>query len=670
MAIGAVRVMAAGKAGLESLPYFVDELIAQGIPQLAPWARDHTETTGSKTDIDLLKEKTQGRLSEDWKSIYGLEDTPPGVPMNVIGDNIRVLLHRVNRLAVKASLRLADSPAQLGAWCRVNIERDCHDTYEMWERYKANKGYTGQGHHLAVVIPYCPEGPTSGTVGMFLGAALRKYFDEMGKSHELVVWGIEICPVVNVDIRGEGGTDSNNAFRGYVAREELLMGVPLSADADDETLCAPFDINIVFDGGNDKGVSDDAPSYLLQALDRAAAQTTACLLNGAAGKSNAEAEVRLIEGKRWNAYLTHVVSERSYGPASRYLGYQATLPWHRDPDVWESSSVEARKDAFLLRIDNDVQRRLKTEQNSLVKECVGHLVALAETIRAIPLEAKWNNFLTKNRQAALLRVDQLLSQAINDEKQNYEDICAGDQAPNNVTPQGAPFCINLQLPEEQRRRAALESKDNGIPAPILNILGDAGNSTLRTRLTQLCEEVLRRSDCDPLQNDSSAFFDAIITVSMGDWSRGGKRLEFDMEGLDYLVRAGRRNIPNAFVDIPFDISQVVSRDGVDAEDQPNQPASLKWKLQGVDHDVPVEYSLMVLARVREGEGFRDITAYDRLRENYEKTIGDKNEWRERARYYGVKPPPELLDDYEGGLQSVDADGDGQTSSAYSAREAV
>ncbi len=43
MAIGAVRVMAAGKAGLESLPYFVDEFLAQGVEQLAPWAIDHSD---------------------------------------------------------------------------------------------------------------------------------------------------------------------------------------------------------------------------------------------------------------------------------------------------------------------------------------------------------------------------------------------------------------------------------------------------------------------------------------------------------------------------------------------------------------------------------------------------------------------------------------------------
>ena len=63
----AARVMAAGKAGLESLPYFVDELLAQGIPQLAPWAADHTAAQIDKLNRDIQSQRT-GR----WRGIYGL----------------------------------------------------------------------------------------------------------------------------------------------------------------------------------------------------------------------------------------------------------------------------------------------------------------------------------------------------------------------------------------------------------------------------------------------------------------------------------------------------------------------------------------------------------------------------------------------------------------------
>ena len=40
-----------------------------------------------------------------------------------------------------------------------------------------------------------------------------------------------------------------NAFRGFVARQELLEGVPLSEKSDEDDRFQCFDINIVFDGG-------------------------------------------------------------------------------------------------------------------------------------------------------------------------------------------------------------------------------------------------------------------------------------------------------------------------------------------------------------------------------------------------------------------------------------
>ena len=76
MAIGAVRVMAAGKAGLESLPFFVDELLAQGIPQLAPWAIDHDQD-----EIDSLVSRTRGRVRGDWSGIFNIGVSPPGSRM-------------------------------------------------------------------------------------------------------------------------------------------------------------------------------------------------------------------------------------------------------------------------------------------------------------------------------------------------------------------------------------------------------------------------------------------------------------------------------------------------------------------------------------------------------------------------------------------------------------
>ena len=276
MAIGAVRVMAAGKAGLESLPFFVDELLAQGIPQLAPWAIDHDQD-----EIDSLVSRTRGRVRGDWSGIFNIGVSPPGSRMETDTSLSRRLLEQINPLAAQAT-ELADSPAQLGAWCRRQINQYCRDTERLWEQFKSREGLTSS-YQLAVVIPFCPEGPTSGTVSMYLGAALRSYFAVQGKADQLVVWGIELCPPVH---RGESGDMDRmavqNAFRGFVGRQELLEGVPLSEmpDHDERTQC--FDINIVFDGGTARSATTSR-EVAWSALDRAAAQVTACLLNRAGG---------------------------------------------------------------------------------------------------------------------------------------------------------------------------------------------------------------------------------------------------------------------------------------------------------------------------------------------------------------------------------------------------
>ena len=647
MAIGAARVMAAGKAGLESLPFFVDELMAQGIPQLAPWAADHLEETGGKTDLQRLRDRTQDRLDGDWKGIFDLRGSALGIEMHVTGDDVKALLQRINPLAADDAMQLADSPAQLGVWCRLHIEQHCHGTYEMWDRYKAEKGYTGHNHHLAVVIPYCPEGPTSGTVAMYLGARLRRYFEDKGKIHELMVWGIEICPSLD-------NTDSGNAFRGYVARKELLNGVPLSKDSNDETLHHPFDINIVFDGGNEQGVSSDTEDYVHEALDRVAAQGTASLLNGAADKSNAQANAKLKQGRRWNAFVKHVVSERSYGDASRYMSYQATLPWYRNREEWDNGSTIIRREAFLRRIDGDIKPRIQYERNEFAKRAIGNLISLAEGVRSISLTAKWNNFMTKARQTALKEVDDRLAQAVKEDADSYNHACQEDPAPDAVTLSAAPFCINLKLPDGMRRDAAREARDSGIATPVVEMLGDSGSNTLRSLLTARCEEAFKRSDCDSQINDSSAFFHTIIAISMCDLSTGNRRLEFNRAGLDYLLSIERRGAPDSLLDLAFDLSDVMRAPTQKNDDTSPQPVALKWRLSRVPYEIPVEYTLMVLGRVQEDQGFRDITTYQRLEATYNRIVGDSMEWRERARYYGVKPPPELLRDDDALSPGTDA----------------
>lgn len=651
MAMGAVRVMAAGKAGLESLPIFVDELMAQGIEQLAPWAADHVELAVGKTDLWRLQDETKGRQSE-WKGIFEHVGSTPGIEMQVASIAVKVLLGQTNPRAVDDAIQLADSPAQLAAWCRLNINQHCLDTYEMWERFKAIKGFVGESHHLAVVIPYCPEGPTSGTVAMYLGAALRQYFRNKGKAGELVVWGIEICPSLQ-------GVEPGNKFRGYVAREEVLRGVPLSQDSNDETLHTPFDVNIVFDGNTEKGVSSE--DYLHEALDRAAAQGTGCLLNGAAGKAAEEGLARLKQGGRWNVFLKHVVSERSYGAASRYLRYQVELPWHHDRKEWDNASTVGKRDLFLRRIDDEIKPRIRHERNGFVKSQINGLVALAERIRRIPLEKKWHNFLFKTHEHTVEEVAELLKQAVREDESSCALAFDRDRSPDNITLSVAPFCLELKLPAEQRRDVAQKFGDNvNSAAPVVDMIGSAGMVALRNSLITRCEEALKRPDCDPMQMGSSAFFDTIIATSIGDWRKGAKKPEFsEQQTLPFLLSPDHRKFAGAFLNLDFNLAELMLRQALDGSDDSQQTTAFKWRLEPLDYFIPVEYTFLVLGSVQEGQGFRDITAYQDLADNYNTIVGVRSLWQQYAKYYGVKPPPELLDDDSDLPPATDASVNGQ-----------
>ena len=622
----ATRVMAAGKAGLESLPYFVDELLAQGITQLAPWAADHNQE-----QIERLNNATQERRAGTWGKLYGIGASDLGFHMQPEDAATQRLLREINPHAENG---LADSPAQLAVWCRGGIWQHCTDTFNLWERFKYDNG-TNSGEKLAVVIPYCPEGPTSGTVGMYLGAALRKHFANLGLANELVVWGIELCPAIYT---GEfvAQADRDNAFRGYVARAELLQGVPLSKDdPDDKQFQQPFDINIVIDGGTTVTIHDlISDEDIWKALDRVAAQTTACLLNGAAGGDVDESTNWLKQGKRWNAYLAHVASELYYNSACRYLRYRVRLPWHRNPEVWNKTRPSPKKDALLRRIDEDVRPMRAREKDSAVREKIDLLVHSAEQLRSI------KKFLFLPRNKALR---EKLDQFIAEEKRFYEEICAQDYTPDRVTPKDDPFCINIGLPERLRREANERWSAKGSPDPIGDVLGVNGALSVRNKIEDLLAKVLKRSDYRQ-DGNSQAEFEQIIGISIEDRSRPADNEEF-RPGSAFLrdfINVAKQSNPSSLNALTYNLSEYLQISETQDNFPGPLPKALGWRLpRHDDYDIPVEYSFLALARCRRDDGFSDVSTYEALKGHYDKITGDSDEWRMRARYYGVKPPPEM-----------------------------
>ena len=636
----ATRVMAAGKAGLESLPYFVDELLAQGITQLAPWAADHNQE-----QIERLNNATQERRAGPWKNVYDIGDhlgasnlgtimQPDMVPTNR-------LLQRVNPLAAEAGL--ADSPAQLAAWCRGGIWQHCADTFNLWDRFKYDNG-TNSGEKLAVVIPFCPEGPTSGTVGMYLGAGLRKFFADKGRESELVVWGIELCPPIDIDHTGEmDALAVQNVFRGYLAREELLQGVPLSTEANDTTLYQPFDVNIVFDGGTTIGQSvTSSKDDIWKALDRAAAQTTACLLNGAAGGDVDESTNWMKQGKRWSAYLVHVISELSYNSACRYLLYRVNLPWHRSRETWDKASTTARREAFLRRIDYDILPMLADEKDSLVSQRIEYLVKMAEPLRRVKGNFFTNLFNNKNKE-----IQGLLDQVIEEEQHLYDRVSDQNQAPDRIITKTDPFCVNIVLPDHLRQEAAERWRDNSSPDPVGDVLGVNGALAVRGRIESLFSRVLERNDYKLPDKDSQANFEQIIGISIEDWSRDVDNEEFRpaREFLVDFIGSEHQHLPGSFNTLTYDLSEKVQYSESPGNGGAAQPKALRWQLpKEANYDIPVEYSFLTLSRCGQDDGFKDVSTYDELKKQHDQVVNNLARWRDYARYYSINPPPELVKD--------------------------
>lgn len=690
MAIGAVRVMAAGKAGLESLPFFVDEMLAQDIPQLEPWAIDH-----AGRQREQLRSETEASINGRWAKIRGIRSSSLARPISYDGTANRRLVQQINPLAANVG-SLADCPTQIAAACRRQINEHCRDTELLWERFKNHEGLTGSDQ-LAVVIPYCPEGPTSGTVGMYLGAALRDYFAQRDKADQLVVWGIELCPpVISAQSTESNHAEVGNLFRGYVARRELLEGVPLSAeDPNDDQRHQCFDINIAFDGGTVQVGEVVTPELAWAALDRGAAQMTACLINGAGGGDEPESTLRLRQGRRWNAYLAHVVSDRSYSPDCLYLRYRVALPWRRDRSEWNRRSLAAKVDQFIKHVDSEVAPRLPYEPDTRVSTYVNQLVVARNRLGEIPLDTGLLSVLTGRHKTNREKAEGWLDSAENSDQKNYEEAYRLSQQSTTVRPRTDPFCVNLVLAESQRVEAAEIARDNGVQGSIADVIGDAGVATVRQRITELCEAVLKREDCASLDINSEALFDEIMTISIGDWSRGSRNaaLRPTREILrDYLAE-DRRDIPGAFSELTFDISNVMDRDyqqRMEMEDKPRretsadnandasgsqtesrrsnaetvspapqaprspEPAAMRWKLSDVEHDVPIEYSVLILGRVREGDGFKDVSTYSDLEKNHDQLVASLSSWRQLAHHYGVKPPAELFDG--AGLSNEDSSG--------------
>ena len=660
MAMRAVQVVAAGQAGLKSLPYFVDEFISMEIPMIEPYAIDH-----SSEQIAELQEETMGKIKDQglWAaSIYSMGESI-GVTLEASDTEVRDAVQAINP-RVDVDQNVADAPAYIAAAIRRKIPDICENTLNKWRSFKADNGI-GDDAHLAVVIPYCPEGPTSGTAGPMIGAALRRKFRERDMGSQITVWGIELCPPLT---DAAGAIDSGNIFRGYLARDEICSqgGVAIEREVDKiQQLIKPFDINLVIDGGKvQESAGPKNRQDMHEALDLIAAQTTAIMLKGPLGDAEETRALLQTRGGRWNGLAVHVVSSRNWDTCSRYWRYRSHLPWIRGHANWEAMSISQKRDAYVA--STEVLRRMLEHETD--QECAKTYNSVCERAQQIKrprlTRNKLRTFLlclptlgmylpmeNKKLQQNSERVEKATERIIAAEVEDYNDMLdatrqeresqVGEQRPP-VTYRKDLFCVNTVLNEEMQRSAAMNETNDGSPVPLAKIVGAVGAETIQQRILEQVNHPLERTkrEGDPTDRRSSAYYDRILAI----WATSSDHNENDAmapsdDSVKYLLSQANRNDMKNYTGAGY-----------------RHRKTPTWQLQVPSRNgqrtqqVPVEMTYVILAQPREGDGFKDVSTYDILMENYQSQL-EGQKYAETARYYtgrlpekagGAPPEPENM----------------------------
>lgn len=650
MSMRAVRIMTAGQAGLRSLPHFMQEFIDAGIPMLEPFALDH-----SSDQIRLLEEETEQYVNDHWsKHVYNM-GTKIGTPLESATTEITDAVANVNPEAAKTNrTQIADSPAHIAAATRRRLRGICEETMNKWDDFRAHHGLDRSGH-LAVIIPYCPEGPTSGTVSAIIGAGLRQHFRDLGRPAEVIVWGIELCP----PHPGEHDTNAINAgnlFRGFIARQEIHDGVAIDHDPNlVDRLHKPFDINLVIDAGRIKeNVGEREEHDIHQALDRAAAQTTRVMLQGPAGDAEETRALLQQDDGRWNGLPIHVISSRSWDLTAQYWRYRSQLPWINDDADWERTSLEVKRELIDHAVRNiapalDRDNRRAEAKNDPedhekhVRDAFNSLTARARDIPKGRLNLDFWHLIKvspliactlglyylmerNNAQRNAQRADERIRTMIRREEEDYQAmIRLNSHSVSALTPRSDLFCVNTVLTPAMYERAARSEQKRNARESLATTIGSAGVNTVQSAILQHVNVALERGQDrqeEAGERRSSAYFNKIIVVRVVPRSMNNNAQMSPPENqVKYLLDADRRNGASAYTANTIILDR-----------------NLCWTTRENPHqDMESQMLYIILAKPRKGEGFRDVSTFRILEEKYRAVIEgeDPREW---ARYYSGRPP--------------------------------
>jgi len=406
----------------------------------------------------------------------------------------------------------------------------------------------------------------------------------------------------------------------------VLQGVPLTDRPNDTDYWQCFDIRLIFDGSAETEQRGIRPAGVWNSMDRAAAQATALLFKGAPNDRDVMESVNMLKERGpWEVTLVHVVSDREYSPALRFQHYRRQLPWHSISEWWRGNVRAMDKRTEFIDAIASMETEVQKEPYEDIHIWFSELKRHADLLERFTGGSFVGRLVGSNRRQDR-EIEALLDAAEDTDEQNYAIIREKDKAGESLNFRLEPYCVNIQLTEELRRKV-IESATH---IDIATLVGSNAQARLRNDIGSLIEPYLSRPDCEPLEHDSKAFFEQIVTISvvkegsLAERSQLNRALRPFEANVKYFLGREDRGSAGSYTETDYEIRH------------PHAP--LTWRPRNLDRDIPVEYTLLAIARVRESDGFEDVYSYDRLKEQYEKIIADPEELQHYLRYYGIRPP--------------------------------
>lgn len=379
-----VKVLGGGKASLMAMRYIIEDLVKAGVPILKPLGLDHDADDLAKNEffdglIDIKELLGRNGYS------FGPEDCFVPIDGNL---STREGLRKSNPVFYElaniddiGAVEMHDRPCVLAEWAKQHASEIWDWVLSEWRVYRLENH---ANNRLIILMPYCPEGPTSGTIGTVLGTMLRRQIEDAKNQGDLQnltvrVYGLELCPSIPYQRTINDGTLRGNAYAGYIARKALLEGPVASR---------PFDACFAVDVGREEDLGLTLEESELH-VDKAAARVGVAVVKGVLGQDLGESDDAIRQHWRWQVIPLEIWTDPSELKVLPYLTAFPTLSQERRDNAEGLRSY--------LQASNKLQAAFADDQ--IVKDAFEHCDIREDMINELKVAGEqWRMAFTSHAQ--------------------------------------------------------------------------------------------------------------------------------------------------------------------------------------------------------------------------------------------------------------------------------